>query len=528
MPIFNLNRDHLQRNLTAFGQWGFLLCMVFLVTGCSTPGGKNVSGDLDPFKYSADADSLSLESYEALPEAEKESRKIEAARWMHRFEKEKHPNDRIRALGNAAGLAPDDPAVWLKQAHLRRWLGNYLKTVDCLDSAAAAVRNYQPGVHTWSKREMQRRTALARAWVHYDRGEWQLGLEWARAARQVSPTDSSVRQIYGLLAGHSGMRSEAEDLADDLGRVEDGHSDINWIKASYRMSTNQYRQAFNLIMDLHPNRTHQAECWREMGEIAEYLEEFSRAGRWYDESFSALPFRSNNGLVSYHHSRLKPGSKGSWQKVWLAFDRHYVTGSFSAFTSLAFERFQETEVAEEKDFWAGQVVNATGILLRKEMDVAWAYRARGLVFSYVGKSERGLRDLKQATWLLAREGQKDSEVEAALGHLYLNLENHVQALEHLHVAVELNPLGASVWRDLGLALIMSEQPKDAEVALTRALRLDPVSATSWYNRGLLYLHQNDFKRAVPDLEKAATLAPDNEEVIQLLQKAQQLERQNRR
>lgn len=524
--MFSLNRTIRKKNLTAFGQWGFLILMVLLAAGCSSSTDSSVC--VDPGLYSADTDSLSLESFEALPQADKESRRDQAGKWMDRFEEEKHPNHRIRALGNAAGLAPDDPEIWLQQAHLWRWLGDYLKTVECLDSAAAAVRNFQPNVHSWSKKEMQRRTALARAWLHYDRGEWQLGLDWARAARQVAPSDAKVRQIYGLLAGHSGLRSEAQSVAEGFGRTDDAFSDINWIMASYRVSTKQYRQAFNLIMDQHPNRAHQAECWREMGEIAEYLGEFSRAGRWYDESVSSLPFRAENCLVRIKHPRLDPGSKGNWLKVWLAFDRYYVTGSFSVYTNLAFSRFQNADEPEEMDFWAGQVVNAAGILLRKEMDVPWAYRARGLVFAHVGNSDRGLRDLKQASSLLGRDGRIDFEVEATLGHLYLAKENQVQALRHLHKAVDLDSQVASVWRDIGLALIMSDKTREAERALTRALDLDPKSATSWYNRGLLYLHRKDYSRAVLDLEKSAVLAPENEEVIKLLQQAQVLERQERR
>ncbi len=522
------NRKNYAKNLTAFGQWGFLLLITVLALGCSSSSSLDACIDPGRLVYSADTDSLSLEAFVALPEAEQESRRNLAGQWMERFEDEKHPSDRIRALGNAAGLAPDDPSIWLQQAHLWRWLGDYLKTVECLESAAAAVRNFNTNVHSWSKKEMQRRTAVARAWLHYDRGEWQLGLEWARAARRVAPSDASVRLIYGLLAGHSGSRSEAQGPTDDLGWVNEDFSDITWIRASYRVSTGQYRQAFNLIMDMNPHGSRKAECWREMGEIAEYLSEFSRAGRWYEESVSALPFRSTNCLVSFKNSRLKPGSNGTWLKVWLAFDRYYVTGSYSAYTSLAFKRFQEAKKQKNKDFWAGQVVNATGVLLRKKMDVPWAYRARGLVFASVGKSDRALKDLKRASEKLTRLGQTDIEVEATLGHLYLDKENQAMALQHLNAAVHLDPEVASVWRDLGLALIMSDQPKEAESALTRALDLDPDSATSWYNRGLLYLHRNDYPRATADLEKAAVLAPDNQEVIKLLQQAQLLERQKRR
>jgi len=524
LPIFNLNRNVRKKNLTVFGRWGFLFLIFLITAGCSSSSTREACVDPELLTYGAAVDSLGIEAFVALSPEEQKSRRKESEKWMDRFSSEKYPTARIQALRNAVGLAPDDPSIWLQQAHLWRWLGNYLKTVECLDSAAAAVRNYNPRIHSWSKREMQRRTALARAWLHYDRGEWQLGLDWARAARQVAPTDASVRQIYGLLAGHTGLRSEAEGVADDLGRVDAAYPDINWIKASYRISTGQYAQAFNLIMDLHPNRTHQAECWREMGEIAEYLGEYAYASRWYTESFYSLPFRDLNCLSTWNQARLKPGSQKTWQKVWLAFDRYYVTGSYSAYTNLALQRFQKNEIKQEKDFWAGQVVNSAGILLRKDIDKPWAYRARGLVFAYMGKQDRGIRDLKQASVLL---GGKDYRVEAILGHLYLEKNNHKLALNHLKVAADLDPWDATVWRDTGLALIMADKLEEAKKALTRALELDPESATSWYNRGLLYLHRKDYGKAVYDLDKAAALAPENEEVIKLLQQARVLERQKR-
>lgn len=527
MPIFNLNLKIRNKNLTAFGRWGFLLFMVILAAGCSSSSRRESCVDPGGLSYSANSDSLGIEAFESLSSDEQKIRRAEARSWLDRFSEEKHPNSRIRALGNAAGLAPDDPSIWLHQAHIWRWMGDYLKTVECLEMAALAVRNFKPGVHLWSKREMQRRTALARAWLHYDRGEWQQGLDWARAARKIAPTDVSVRQIYGLLAGHSGMRSESMGIAENLARIDPSYSDINWIKASYRVSTGQHRQAFNLMMDLQPNHAHQAECWREMGEIAESLGEYSRAGRWYRESFSTLPFKTSNCLNIWNHPRLKPGSKRTWQNVWLAFDRYYVTGSYSAYTSLAFNRFQEAKNQENKNFWAGQVVNAAGALLRKDIDKPWAYRARGMVFAYVGNTDRGIRDLKMASELLGRERKPDSEVESTLGHLYLEKENHIQAEKYLKIALDLDPLAASAWRDLGLVLIMSGQIEEAEDALTRALELDPDSATSWYNRGLLYLHGQNYGQAVEDLEKAAGLAPDNPEVINLLQKAKMHQRQNR-
>jgi tetratricopeptide (TPR) repeat protein len=510
-----------RRNPTVFRWWGFLLstlCILLSLIGCSSSSFQKHTTSIDSIAYSADVDSLGIEAFTALSAEDKEYRRTQARLWLDRFANEETPEARIRSLCNAVGLAPDNPGTWLQLAHYWRWLGDYLNTMECLDAAATAIRNHDSQEYSWNKKEMQRRTALARAWLHYDRGEWQQGLEWARAARQVAPGEASVRQIYGLLAGHAGFRSTMEETAGDMMRIDADNTDVAWVRAAFWVSKGKHRQAFNLIMDQRPNQTHQAEYWREMGEIAEYLGEYSRAGRWYEESAHVLPFRDRSSVTSFKHSRLDSGANPVSLKVWLAFDRYYVTGSYSAFTSLAYRRFVEAKNPGEKDFWAGQVVNATGTLLRKGVDTPWAYRTRGLVFAYGKKTDRSIRDLRRAADLLGKLDHRDSQVESTLGHLFLMKEDHVNALPHLRNAVELESESALIWRDYGLAQIMSGQNRDGEASLTRALELDPKSTISWYNRGLLYFHQGKFSRAKADLETAARLAPDNLEVINLLQK----------
>ncbi|PID81929.1 hypothetical protein CSB20_00415 [bacterium DOLZORAL124_64_63] len=261
-----------------------------------------------------------------------------------------------------------------------------------------------------------------------------------------------------------------------------------------------------------------------MGEIAEALGEYRQADRWYTESAHAPPFGGALGIRSLKYPRLKPGGSKTHQKVWLAFDRYYFTGSLSAYTRLAWDRFEAAAPGRKKVFWAEQTINAAGILLRKGLDEPWAYRVRGLVFAYGNDTDRAIKDLKTAGRRLARLERPDGRIEATLGHLYLEKKNAIQALPHLQAAVDLQPASAGAWRDLGLALIMGKQQEAAEQALNRSLELDADSATSWYNRGLLHLHAQRYDQALRDLGEAARLAPGNREVIELLQRARALRR----
>lgn len=430
---------------------------------------------------------------------------------------------RASAAEDTVGPVGTDPALMLEQARQHRWLGDYLRTVEYLDATESLLGGMTAGSGSARRREVFRQLALERAWLHYDRGEWQDGLRVVRAALDLEPGDAQLRLIHGLLAAQDGRRSMALAAADDFTRAEPHNPHGPWIRAAYRVSTGQLREAFGLVLGLTPNRENQVECWRDKGEIAERLEEYSRAGRWYEKSAHSLPFGQAKCVQRLTYPRLRPGSRKTHQKVWLAFDRYYVTGSLSAYTRLAMDRFDAAADGAGKAFWAEQVVNAAGILLRKGIDEPWAHRARGLVFAYGDQTDRAIRDLREASRRLERLKRADGRIEATLGHLFLEKKDHIGSLPHLREAVRLQPDAAGPWRDLGLALIMDEQAAAAEQALTRSIDLDPNSATAWYNRGLLYLHARDLDRARTDLQEAARLAPDNAEVINLIQQLRALQ-----
>ena len=467
--------------------------------------------------YAAEPDSLGLEEFLALPEDQREERRRRANNWLKRAGSARSPADRIAALTSAAGLAPDNPDTWLRLAHFWRWIGDYVRTSTYLENAAAAVRKLDSRLTMSEKRQAQRRTALARAWLHYDRGEYHEALRWARAGNQVSPGDKWIRQIRGLIEGSLNHRSMAHELAGDILRADSSDPDGRWVLATLERSQQRYREAFNYISGLRPDHEHSAECFRDMGEIAEHLGEWSYAQRWYAESAHALPFKDTSCLTGIFHQRLDPDLPDVRLPVWLAYDRYYVTGSLSAYAALALKNYERLTDPGDREFWAGQVVNAAGILLRKDMDRTWSLRARGLVFAGKGIAGRGLLDLRRTEALLAEEDRVDSRVEAGIGHLLLVEGNAEDALPHLEKAVDLDGGDAQAWSDMGLGLIMAGDRREAAKALTRAIELKPDLVAAWYNRGLMHLHGGELDQAEADLEKAASLAPGNSEVAKLLQ-----------
>ena len=520
MPICDLPGNRFEESPAALKRWGFLFLFIPLaclqLSGCASSG-RTQCLTPEAAQYTASEDSLGLDEFLALPESKQSDRHRLAREWLDEAKSTGRSDAKVGALSNAAGLAPDNPYTWLRLAHIWRWIGDYVRTSTSLENAAAAVRKLDSSYTNEEKREAQRRTALARAWLHYDRGEYREALRWAKAGEQISPGDKWIRQVMGLIEGSLNHRSQAHEIAGDMTRAEAGDTDPRWVMAVLDRSQGRFREAFNYIADLRPDHEHSAECYRDKGEIAEHLREWSYARRWYAESASALPFDDTSCLTEVSHPRLEPGPLNSKQPLWLAFDRYYVTGSLSSYTALALKRFDSETDPVEKEFWAGQVVNAAGILLRKEMHRAWSLRARGLVFAEKGMSERGLKDLQLAARLLAAEGEGDSRLAASIGRLLLLEEDHEQALTPLREAVELDPKNARAWSDLGLCLIMSGNRTEADQALSQAIELKSDLAAAWYNRGLMNLHEGKLDQAEADLNQAARLAPGNAEITKLLQ-----------
>jgi len=509
-------------------RWGFLCwaaldaLLLWGLAGCAGSSPEECS-DVATSGFAVSVDSLGLEEFLALEPAHRKARRDQAETWLERSRGAGKASDRVQALIRAAGLAPDDPEIWLHLAGIWRWVGDNLRTKTCLNNAAAAIRVL--GLKTSDladrsggyKKDAALRTAILRAWLHYDRAEYYQGLKWANAAVQLEPGNALARQVQGLLEASLGHRSRAHEIADDIQRSRGYHTDTAWILSNLDRSWGRNREAFNYYLNLRPNEDHAAECWRDMGLAAERVGEWSYARRWYRESAAALPFEDTSCLAEVSHERLDSRDMSSHQPVWVAFGRYFVTGSRSAFTAYALERFEQAESPEERDVWAGLLVNSAGICIRMNEDKPWALRARGIVFSRTGKEGRGLEDLRRAAKSLADMGLQDGRVEAEIGHLLLKQEQQKNAIRNLRRAVELDADYAAAWRDLGLALIMAGDPDEAEKALTKSLELDGSSVTAWYNRGLLNMHAGRFDQAEADLNKAAELAPENQDVARLLQ-----------
>jgi len=514
-------------------RWGFFIVTALLVSSLAGCGGKAVVVCADPVDmvYAAAEDSLGLDQFLTLAVEQQAVRRQLAQRYLADARGAGRADYRIRALTTAAGLAPDDPEIWLQLAHVWRWLGVYLQTDTSLNNAVAAVRALAATSAVLVERGPKYKEtaalaiALQRAWLHYDRGEWREAMPWVRAALRVEAGSEAVLQIRGLLEAIQGKRGMAHEIAGDLQRKDVFSTDRGWIMSNLDTAKGRKREAFNQFLRLRPEPGRAAECYRDMGRAAERVQEWSYVRKWYRESAAALPFRNITCLTEIEHPRISDESGRHPLSFWLAFDQYYVTGSLSSYLAYVFERFESAPDAAEKDRWGGLVVNAAGICLRLEMESPYVRRVRGLVFAGTGRTDRALVDLRDAVREFGKKSRYVAQLEAEIGHLLLLQEDHAGAIGHLRRALDANANSAQAWSDLGLALIMAGDNDGAADALTRALGLDENLVAAWYNRGLMALHAGNLEQAEADLAQAAHLAPDNGEVANLLQ---QVMRQKRR
>ncbi len=502
------------------GCWcGLILIGLAAMVGCASPGGGGCNG-LVLTAPGETVGAISPELFAELPLAEQNHRIRQAQKFRATALSSPKLETKLSLLTKAVATDPDFATGWLDLAGILRWAGEDAQTENALINGERAITNLAAAGQGALADKLIFRDAILRAWYHYDRGEWLQGRRWARTAMGREPGSSESRLITGLLSARLGEASQARNIADDIRRLDEFATEPAWISACLEASRGLNREAFSFYLELRPQDIYVAECYRDMARTAEQLGEWSYARRWYRESASAAISGIANCLTKVVHSRLAPGSAGTTMPVWLGIDESYATGSWSAYTALAMEKFNQASPGPDRDRWAGAVINGAGICLRMNLDRPWARRAKGLVFAATDHPDKARSSLRKASRELAQAGTPDALVEGELGRMLILEGGFDEALLHLQRAVSLDPNRARSWSDLGLVLVRTGKRVRAGEALTRAIELDPGLAVAWYNRGLLAMHMGNLEQAAADLKQAVILAPDNQEILHLLQRVE--------
>lgn len=513
------------------GRWSFLPAVVaalslMVLSGCQHDPRRYeyVASDLG---YAATSDSLGVSGFLDLSVQRQVQRTEEAGTWRRRADHAASLAVELRALRTSLGLDPTQADLWLRLAKRSRWFGNYQHTEDALLGLRAAL----PFVNE-RRHDLAAAAAVCGSWLRYDRGEWKRGSALVDSARVHSADKDETQLLEALHLAGLGRNRRAEETAFRFAKSD--HR-AHWIYAvSYwrRGGPEPAHGIFNGTSStivsadadfvkgvMRPMSVHVAESYRDFGLVEELLGNWWLAERQYEHALDAVPGADDPAIARVDHTILRRTRRDNTMPVWLAFGRHYVTGSLSAYTAFALDRHGDATDTASREFWASAVLDAAGSCVRLDIDAAWARRARGLVLAHYQEQETQARhDLVAATRWFDRRRIVDVESLAVLGRLFLEAGRPAHARPVLERATNAAPGRARVWSDLGLAYIQLGLPDRALPALEHALNGDPTLAVAWYNRGLLRFHMDDLEGAVEDLNRACELAPGNKDISALLER----------
>ncbi|MFM6788667.1 MAG: tetratricopeptide repeat protein, partial [Microcystis panniformis] len=110
------------------------------------------------------------------------------------------------------------------------------------------------------------------------------------------------------------------------------------------------------------------------------------------------------------------------------------------------------------------------------------------------------------------------------GLLYYNLQKYDLALAHYNQAIRINPNYAMAYNNRGVLYIDLQKYDLALSDYSKAIEINPNDAYAYGNRGLLYAELKQTEKAKIDLQQAAILFLQQnnmaayEQVMQILQK----------
>jgi len=503
-----------------FGWYIAAALAAVLAAGCGHAPAPPLRYD-DAWRCEAPADSLGYEAVRALSPAAREHRRASAASWRRLAAATRDDAERLRALVTAVALAPDVPDHGFALAEAAGRIGDAARALAALDAVEPALGELPAA----ARREARLRLALARGWLHRDRGRWTLAHAWADSAARISPAEREVRMLQGLCrAAHGDLRG-AYNISRDIETKEYFRFEWRWIRGVAELARGDAANAYFWLRDTRPEAPWSARFHRDLALVCERVGDPVEARRFFTYSHDALalgPGTCPGPLdVLVDEGRDEPGRR----PVWIAFGRLLAAGSPYGWALAASDSFAAASAPTTRVAWADRAVDAYGICIRLDDHQEQCRAGRGLLYARIGADELALEDLRRVLTARRERGEGGGELAATYGRL-LNRTGRVEAAEEwLREALAAAPQRAEIWSDLGYALIMTGRASQGEEALDRALALDPGLAAAWFNRGLHRYQSRRWSEAADDFTRALELAPDHPDIPPLLQQARARARQ---
>ncbi|MBK7701437.1 MAG: tetratricopeptide repeat protein [bacterium] len=469
----------------------------------------------DAWRCEAPADSLGFDNVRALSPAARERRRAQALPWRQLAATTRDDAERLRALVTAFALAPDVPDHGFALAEAAGRVGDTQRALAALDAVEASLGELPAA----ERRAARLRLALARGWLHRDRGRWTLAHAWADSAARISPAEREVRMLQGLCrAAHGDLRG-AYNISRDIETKEYFRFEWRWIRGVAELARGDVANAYYWLRDTRPEGPWSARFHRDLAMVCARVGDPVEARRFYNYSYDALGLGPGTCPGPADVPADEGDAKPARLPVWIAFGRLLAAGSPYGWALAATDSFTAAISPADRIAWADRAVDALGVCIRLDDHQEQCRAQRGLLYAEIGATNSPWRT-STASWPRGGSGgRRGAELAAPYGRL-LNRAGRVEAAEEwLREALSAAPERAEIWSDLGYTLMMTGRAAQGEEALDRALALDPGLAAAWYNRGLHRYQARRWSEAADDFARALELAPDNPDIPPLLQQA---------
>ncbi len=490
------------------------------VAGCARTPALSLSYH-EAWRCETPADSLDYEAVRALSPAVRERRRALAQPWRRLAETTRDDAERLRALVTAVALAPDVPDHGFALAEAAGRVGDTQRALAALEALEPAIGE----LPVKERRAARLRLALARGWLHRDRGRWTLAHAWADSAARISPAEREVRMLLGLCrAAHGDLRG-AYNISRDIETKEYFRFEWRWIRGVAELARGDVANAYYWLRDTRPEAAWSARFHRDLAQVCERVGDPVEARRFFNYSYDALELGLGTCPGPAEVVIDEGGAKPELRPVWIAFGRLLAAGSAYGWSLAADDSFAAATTPDHRVAWADRAVDALGVCIRLDDHQEQSRARRGLLYVQIGADELALEDLRRVLTARRERGEGAGDLAAPYGRLLNRVGKVESAEEWLREALLAAPERAEIWSDLGYTLMMTGRAAQGEEALDRALALDPGLAAAWYNRGLHRYQARRWSEAADDFVRALELAPDNPDIPPLLQQARERVRQ---
>ncbi len=435
-----------------------------------------------------------------------------------------HGPRKVKMLRQAVDADPSNPSGWVELAEILRLMGYRTEATAALDSALVRVKQSSGQ----EKKQYALEYSIARAWLDYDQGDWDDGE--TRAERAVKLGGGLEAQLIAGL-NRAGSNIKDKKMRESLGIFFPMDSNTNR-QRNYWWAYRTWRHLHNVPYtppdvwgykgDSFKVPEHEVLRWRDRGLVEEANDEDVLAISAYEKSAQYHPISDGDWMTRLE--REVPGAKPGFPPIpfWVNRDDGYVTGSLLAYQGYCHDRMKAVIDPDLRAAWANRVVWAGKAAVHRYPYRPWTRLWRGEAFLELDLFREAEHDITFARAWFEEFGIDEPALNPIDGHIYLLEKNYRDALPVLEQAAVDFPDDASVWADLGLVRIRKKGRDPAREAFDRALELDPSLAVVWHNRGMLNMQDDRLAEALTDLETAAELSPQDQQVTSDLARIKQI------